>query len=150
LELRLLYARGCSLVGLSVFPAAAVLVVLASPVLRFFTGSLNVPESARIILIVLSVGTAVGACNQLPYALQQAHGNQTFALRVNLLYLVLYSPLLCFLSMVYGGVGASVAVLILNLANFIFFPVYSARHYLDGGLARFYLNTFLFPITLAF
>src|SRR5205814_6224800 len=64
LELKLLYARGCSLVGMSVFPAAAVLVVLASPVLRFFTGSLNVPESARIILIVLSVGTAVGACNQ--------------------------------------------------------------------------------------
>jgi len=77
--------------------------------------SRSTADHAAPILAVLAIGFLFNAATALSYTVSTASGNTWLPIRVNVAAVVGYVPLLIFLTVRWGGVGAAVAWLALNL-----------------------------------
>jgi len=77
--------------------------------------SRSAADHAAPILSVLAVGFLFNAATALSYTASIASGNTWLPIRVNLIGVAGYVPLLVFLTIRLGGVGAAAAWLVLNL-----------------------------------
>ena len=149
LGLEHLYARACTYAGVITLPIALCFATMPTPILAIFTGSPDVASHAGWVLTLLASGAALSACSSMAYCVQQAHGNQLFAFKLNLACLLTYSPLLWFAISRWGALGAAAACLLLNTINFLIYPTYSALRYFPQGGFAVYGTGFVWPLTLA-
>jgi O-antigen/teichoic acid export membrane protein len=144
-----LYSRACSYAGLVTLPVALCFATMPTPILAIFTGSQHAAQDASWILMLLASGAALTAYSNMAYSVQQAHGNQLFALKVNAAYLFTYSPLLWFAISRWGALGAAGAYFLLHTVNFIIHPTYSALRYFPKGGFAVYWTGFVWPLAFA-
>src|SRR5438552_873059 len=137
-ELTRLYHRGCQLMSVLIAPPAVVLTLFSYELLLVWTQDRSIAENSHLMLSLLVAGSALNAIASLPYSLQLAHGWTQLALAVNTAAVLLLAPLIYFMSMRYGGVGAALVWVIFN-ALFAFVVVYLMhRRLLKGELWRWY------------
>jgi len=137
-ELTRFYHRGCQLIAVVVLPLAAVLVLFSYELLLLWTQDRLIAENSYLVLSLLTAGAALNALAGLPYALQLASGWTQLSLIFNTVSTLLLAPLIYFMSVKYGGVGAAIVWVISN-ALYVLVGLYLMhRRLLRGELLRWY------------
>jgi len=137
-DLARLYHRGCQLISVVVLPLAVVLMLFPYELLLLWTRDRSIAENAHLVLSLLTAGAVLNALASLPYSLQIASGWTQLSLIVNTVSVVLLAPLIYFMSVKYGGVGAAIVWVIFN-AFYVLVGLYLMhRRLLRGELLRWY------------
>jgi len=137
-ELTRLYHRSCQLMSVLIFPLAVVSTLFSYDLLLVWTQNRSIAENSHLILSLLTVGTALNGVASLPYALQLAYGWTRLSLVVNTAATLLLAPLIYFMSIRYGGVGAGIVWVILNSLYILVVLYLMHRRLLQGELGRWY------------
>ncbi len=135
-ELARLYHRACQLMSVLIIPLAAVLTLFSYDLLLVWTRDRSIAENSHVVLSLLTAGTALNALASLPHVLQLAHGWTRLALVANTAATLLLAPLIYFMSLNYGGVGAAMVWVIFNALYIGVVLTLMHRRLLHGELWR--------------
>jgi O-antigen/teichoic acid export membrane protein len=114
------------------------LTLFSYDLLLTWTQDRSIAENGHLMLSLLTVGTALNGIASLPYALQLAYGWTRLSLVVNTAATLLLAPLIYFMSIRYGGVGAAIVWVILNSLYILVVLYLMHRRLLQGELGRWY------------
>lgn len=144
-HLRQLYHKGCQLLTVLVMPIALGLCFFAEPVLHIWTQNAAIAQNTAPLLSLLSIGSALNALLNVPYALQLAHGWLKLVLITTSISVLLVVPALIWMIAHYGALGAASIWVLLNGGNVLFsLPIVHAK-FLRGEFRRWLLADFVRP-----
>jgi O-antigen/teichoic acid export membrane protein len=112
--LKELYHHSCQFLSALIFSIAAVVAFFSRQIVLLWTGDPAIVEQTYLILGILVIGTALHGSMYLPYALQFAYGWTKLAFSVNVVAVVLFTPVIIQLAFWYGGSGAALGWVLLN------------------------------------
>jgi O-antigen/teichoic acid export membrane protein len=144
-----LYHRTSALVAVATIPAGMTLVLFGGDFIRSWTGSALAAERAGVAASFLLGGQLLQAIEVVPSYVALAHGHVTLNLQVNIASVLLIIPLLLFLIMKYGIVGAGSSWLIMSLCTVPPFIYLLHRRFLPGELQEWVLRDMLRPLLAA-
>ncbi|MBI3044308.1 MAG: oligosaccharide flippase family protein [Betaproteobacteria bacterium] len=148
-ELARLYHRGCQLMAVVLVPVAAVFAFFSTDFLVLWTRDLAIAANTGTMLGVLVTGTAMNGLVNLPFTLQLADGWTRLVFLTHSVAVILLVPLIYFLSLHYGGVGAAWAWLVLNCGYVMFSPRIMHRRLLIGHLRQWIMMDLAAPLAAA-
>jgi O-antigen/teichoic acid export membrane protein len=127
-------------------PAALVIAVFGEPLLFAWTGNIQLANKTAHILTVLAIGTLFNGFMHVPYMAQLAHGWTSFAVRMNIVAVILIVPAVWLMVPRYGAIGAAAAWLALN-AGYLFIGIHFMHHrFFPHEKARWYRNSIVIPL----
>jgi O-antigen/teichoic acid export membrane protein len=141
-----LYHRTCALVAATAIPVGMTLALFACDFIRAWTGSAAAAQQAAVPASLLLGGQMLQAIQAVPCYLALAYGYVRLNLYVNIVSLLLLVPLLFFLVMRFGIVGAGLSWLIVMLGTTAPFMVLLHRRFLPGELRNWLLGDLLRPL----
>ncbi|HEX8355579.1 MAG TPA: oligosaccharide flippase family protein [Pyrinomonadaceae bacterium] len=144
-ELAEVYHRGSQLMAVLLAPIAVVAALFPREVLYAWTGDAAVVENASLVLSLLVAGMLLHGVVQAPYFLQIAHGWWGLILSTNLLLLLAVVPLNILMARAYGGPGAALVWVLLNVCYFLTFPM-AHRWFLKGEQGRWLFEDVFLPL----
>ena len=144
-----LYHRTCELVAVAIIPAGLTLALFAGDFIFAWTGSTAASEQAGLVASLLLLGQLMQAITLVPYYLALAHGNIKLVLQINTASVVLITPLLIFLIMKYGVVGAGISWLVMNIFTLPPYMYLLHRRFLPGELGQWCLRSLGRPLIMA-
>jgi O-antigen/teichoic acid export membrane protein len=112
---RAVYHDAAQLVSVLVIPAAVVLSLFAPEALALWLHNPVAAMKAAPILSVLVIGTAMYSIYHIPYALQLAFGWTSLPLYTNIAAVVVLAPAMILAARLYGGIGAAVVWVLVNV-----------------------------------
>jgi O-antigen/teichoic acid export membrane protein len=125
-----LYRNATQLVTVITLPIVLVLAFFPTQVLTSWTGKAEVAAHAATILTLYAVGNGILALSAFPYFLQVAHGELRLHLIGNVLFVLLFVPLLLLAVTRFGMVGAGYAWITANLLPFVaWLPIVHHRYF---------------------
>lgn len=127
-----LYRNATQLVMVITLPIVLVLAFFPTQVLTAWTGKAEVAASAAPILTLYAVGNGILALAAFPYFLQVAHGELRLHMIGNVLFVLLFVPLLLLAVTRFGVVGAGYAWIVANLLPFVAWLPIVHRRYFKG------------------
>ncbi len=148
-DLARLYHRACQLMSVLIMPLAALLTLFSYELLLVWTQDRSIAENGHLVLSLLTVGTALNAVASLPHVLQLAYGWTRLALVGNTAAALLLAPLIYFMSIKYGGVGAAIVWVILNTLYIGVVVTFMHQRLLRGELWRWYRHDVGQPLVAA-
>jgi len=143
------YHRACSLVTVAVLPGAITLAVYAGNFIYAWTGYAVVIQQIGIVATLLIGGQMMQMVTLVPYYLALANGNVRLNLQIGIISVVLITPLLIYLIMKYGIVGAGVSWLVMNLFTLPPYMYFLHRRFLPGEFMQWCLRDVGLPIIFA-
>jgi O-antigen/teichoic acid export membrane protein len=126
------YRLATRLLGAIVFPLAMLLSVFPEDLIRAWTGDPGLAESARLLLPILAIGTALHGIMYVSYALQLAYGTTRLQLTISAVLLAVSTPSTVFLVLHYGALGGALAWLSLHTLYMVLGTWMTHRHLLKG------------------
>jgi O-antigen/teichoic acid export membrane protein len=135
-----LYHRTCELVAVAIIPAGLTIALFAGDFILAWTGSAITAQRAGLVASLLLVGQLMQAITVVPYYLALAHGDIRLNLQIGISSVVLITPLLIYLIMKYGVVGAGVSWLVMNLCTLPPYMYFLHRRFVPGELRRWCLR----------
>jgi len=127
-EITRLYHKSAQLVSVLALPAALVSALFSKEILLLWTQRPAIVANTHLLVSILVIGTALNALMNIPYALQLASGWTRLAFFVNLVSVLLVTPLIFVLTKWYGAVGAASVWVIQNAGYmFISLPIMHRR-----------------------
>jgi O-antigen/teichoic acid export membrane protein len=149
-EVAHLFHRGAQLAALAIFPAAGLLLFFAKEVLFLWTGDATVAAHAGGLVSLLALGVAVhwsvmGALDQP----QMAYGWLKPTFYGRLLSLLLLGPLMVWMTMHHGAVGAALTWLVIYGAYVLVVPHFVFKRLLVTEKWSWYLRDFGLPLGIA-
>ncbi|HZH32570.1 MAG TPA: oligosaccharide flippase family protein [Pyrinomonadaceae bacterium] len=148
-ELAEVYHRGSQLMAVLLAPIAVVAALFPREVLFAWTGDAAAVENASLVLSLLVAGMLLHGVVQAPYFLQIAHGWWRLILSTNLLLLIAVVPLNILMARAYGGPGAALVWVFLNVCYLLTFPL-AHRRFLRGEQGRWLFEDVFLPLAGAF
>lgn len=148
-ELKKLYHQGCQLMSVIILPPALVATLFSPEILWLWTGNSTLVENTYRVASLLIIGTALNGLMNLPYGLQLAHGWTILAFYTNLISIVVLVPLLFYLTIHYGLVGAATGWIILNSSYVLINIQIMHRRLLKGEQWHWYLIDVGVPLLAA-
>lgn len=139
------YHRGSQLMSVLLAPVAAVAALFPREVLWAWTGDPAAAEYGRLVLTLLVSGMLLHGLAQAPYFLQVAHGWWRVILRTNLLLLLCVVPLNVLTARAYGGPGAAMVFVLLNVCQLAALTL-AHRRFLRGEMGRWLFEDILPPL----
>lgn len=125
-----LYRNATQLVMVITLPIVLVLAFFPAQVLTAWTGKADVAANAAPILTLYAVGNGILALAAFPYFLQVAHGELRLHLIGNVLFVLLFVPLLLLAVTRFGVIGAGYAWIAANLLPFVaWLPIVHHRYF---------------------
>ena len=131
-----------------IVPAAAVLVLFAYELLAAWTSDSRMAGQIAPVMQLLVIGTALNTFMTVPYALQLAHGRTDIAIRLHVVLVILFLPLLLIGSWLSGAIGAAAAWFILNLVYVMSGVPLTHQHLLRGEVKSWVINDVSGPALL--
>lgn len=131
-----LYHRTCELVAVAIIPAGLTIAFFASDCIFVWTGSIVVAQQAGLAAALLLSGQLMQAISIMPYYLALAHGDIRLNLQIGIASVVLITPLLIYLIMKFGIVGAGFSWLLMNIFTLPPYMYFLHRRFLPGGLRQ--------------
>lgn len=131
-----LYHRTCELVAVAIIPAGLTIVFFSSDCIFVWTGSAITAQRAGFVAAILLLGQLLQAITIVPYYLALAHGDVRLNLQIGIFSVVLITPLLIFLVMSHGIVGAGFSWLLMNICTLPPYMYFLHRRFLPGELLR--------------
>jgi O-antigen/teichoic acid export membrane protein len=144
-----LYHKGCQLMALLVLPIGIFAALFSKELLLLWFGSGPTATQTYLLAGLLIVGATLNALMALPYALQLASGWTSLVLRINLVSVAFFVPLLIWLVDRYGAVGAALAWIGLNASYFLCVVPMMHRRLLTESMGRWYLIDVGLPAALS-
>ncbi len=112
-----LYHQTCEVVAIATIPAGLTLAAFAGDALLAWTGSAVAAERGGLVATLLIVGQLMQVLTIVPYYVVLAHGQIRLLLQVVVSSVVLITPLLVYLVLNYGVVGAGISWLVMNICT---------------------------------
>ena len=133
-----LYHQACQCIAVLVLPAGKILVFFGREVLGVWTlNSAIATEAAPVVALLVAV-RMIGALNTIPYAVQFAHGWFSLVLGSNVAAIILLLPVLCYLAIHFGAIGAATGYLVIALP-FLGWMVWRLhRRFMQGEAAHWW------------
>lgn len=147
-EFQRLYRLGVQTICLLVVPIAAILSIFSSQILVLWTQQMPVGENSGPILSLLVIGTAISGLMHVPFAVQIAQGWTRLALGMLAVKLVIFIPLLFVLATSYGGRGAALAWITVNVIDLAVTAPLTERRLIGPGKAL-WLPRLLFTVSVS-
>lgn len=147
--LKRFYHRSCGLVSVAVLPGALTLAAYAGNFIYAWTGSIVASQNAGTVAALLIGGQIMQAITLVPYYLALANGNVRLNLQIGISSVVIITPLLIYLIMKYGVVGAGVSWLIMNICTLPPYMYFLHRRFLPGELKQWCLRDVGLPMIAA-
>ncbi|MCL0034117.1 oligosaccharide flippase family protein [Thermodesulfovibrionales bacterium] len=144
--LKELYHKSCQFMSVMILPAAIVVSFFSSEILLLWTGNPVTVANTHSIISLLIIGTALNGLMNLPYGLQLAHAWTKLALYTNIIASIVLVPMIYFLAIHYGVVGAAAAWVILNTGYVLICIQIMHSRLLKGEQWRWYLNDVGIPL----
>lgn len=133
-----LYHRSCQLMSVIVLPIAVVLALYSEEFLVLWTIDVMIAANTSTLLALLVTGTAINSLINLPLTLQLAHGWTRLVFIINTVAVIVLAPMIYFMSLRYGGVGAAWVWIVLNCGYVIFMLQIMHRKLLPGHLRQWF------------
>lgn len=144
-----IYHQGAQLVSVMIVPAALMLVFFGENILLLWTGNQVLTHNVAPLLALLILGTMLNGLMHIPYMLTLAYGWPGFAVRQNIVAVILLVPAILWVTPRYGAIGAAWVWVILN-AGYVFLGMhYLHRHLLQTEKWRWYLYDVISPTVVA-
>jgi O-antigen/teichoic acid export membrane protein len=131
-----LYHQACQFMAVLVFPTGLIMAFFSRDVLGWWTFSATVAAEAAPVVAVLVAVRMIGGLNTMPYALQFAHGWISLVLGSNTAAIVVLLPVLCYLALQWGAMGAALGYLLIGLPFLGWIVWRMHRRMLPGELSR--------------
>jgi O-antigen/teichoic acid export membrane protein len=138
-----LYHSSAQYISALVFPLATVICLFSEPILRLWIQDAEIARNAAPIASILVWGTALNGLMNVPYALQLATGRTSLALRLVVLKLILFAPVIVFLTLQFGAIGAAAAWLALNAIYVLVGIPLTHAHLLKGHAGEWIMKDML-------
>jgi O-antigen/teichoic acid export membrane protein len=132
------YHFSAQLVAVLVLPLGAVLAVFPGEVLALWTGNADLARHGAAVLALRVVGTVLNTMMHVPHVLQLAFGWSSLGAWANAIALLVVAPATVLLSLRYGGTGAAVVWIGLNLGSMLFAMRRMHARVLPGELGEWY------------
>lgn len=147
--LKHLYHQGCQFMSVLILPIASVVALFSHEILLLWTQNPTTAEKSHRLLTILICGTAINGLMNLPYALQLASGWTKLSFFKTLIAVILLVPLIIYMTMHYGAIGAASVWVVLNMSMFIFEIPIMHRRLLFEEKWRWYWQDVGLPIAIA-
>lgn len=144
--LKALYHKACQFMSVMILPAATVVCLFSPEILLLWTGNPSIVSNTHKIVSILIIGTALNGLMNLPYGLQLAHAWTKLTLYTNIIASVVLVPMIYFLAVHYGIVGAASAWVILNTGYVLICIQIMHSRLLKGEQWRWYFNDVGVPL----
>lgn len=126
----LIYRNSTQFVAMVAIPACLILAVFSEEILWAWTGDLQASRNASLAFCFYALGNGFLAMSAFPYYLQFAKGDLKMHMIGNIIFLIIFVPLLIYLTLMLSTVGAGIAWLISNVFYFFgWVPVVHRRFY---------------------
>jgi O-antigen/teichoic acid export membrane protein len=135
-----LYHQSNQLLVVVVAAIASVMALFAEDLLQLWTNDPIIASKSGLILSILVTGTALNGLMNLPYALQLANGWTRLTLLQNMFSVPLVLPAIWWLGRHYGGPGAAVVWVALNLSYVMIAIPLMHRRLLKNEMRTWYLK----------
>lgn len=137
--------------------AVAIMVATATMLLAFFPGGIifawsgnqELVSEAAPLLAILVVGSYFNCLSYLPFQLQTAFGQTQQLLKIYILSVIIFCPLLYTCAFFYGVYGAAWSWLIINLINLILVAAFTHKVLLITQRWSWYIADVLVPSATA-
>lgn len=139
------YHRSSQLISVVIIPAAFLLVFFGEEILRLWTGNDALAHQAAPLLALLALGTMFNALMNIPYYLTLAYGWASFAVRVNIVAVLVLVPAILWATPRYGAVGAAWVWVMLNASYLIIAVHFIHRRLLPTEKWRWYWKDVTLP-----
>lgn len=138
-----LYRASTQLMAVVTVPIVLILSFFPMHVLMMWTGDMQISTDAAPVLALYAVGNGILALAGFTYLLQVARGNLSLHVIGNLIFVLLFLPLLYFAVLRFGMVGAGYAWISANLLPFLFWLPVVHKRFLKGTHARWLFEDIL-------
>lgn len=140
------YHDSCQLMAAIIIPPALILSAFAKPILLLWTNNQELTDSVAPILSLLVIGTLLNGLMNVPYMLQLAHGWTGFAVRMNLVAIIIIVPAVLLVVPRYGAIGASWVWVALNAGYVLIGVHFMYRRLLTEQKWRWYRQSVASPL----
>lgn len=132
-----------------VFPVALFIIVCARPILSLWLADPQLAASVNLVVVLLTLGTALHCIMYFPFALQIASGNTNVPIVLNIILAGMFIPALYILSNWRQALGAALAWLALHMVYFALGTFATSRYVLRGAGWSWVLKAVLPPLTVS-
>lgn len=146
--LKRLYHKSCQFMSVLVLPVAIVTALFSYEIILLWTQKPVIAEKSHLLVSILICGTAINGVMNLPYALQLAFGWTKLSFFKSTIAVILLVPLIIYMAMRYGAVGAASVWLVLNMGMFFFEIPIMHRRILRKEKWRWYLQDVCLPLAV--
>jgi len=144
--LKLLYHSSCQFMAVLILPLTIVLALFSYEFMLFWTQSTSIAEKSHYLVSILIFGTALNGLMHIPYALQLAFGWTRLSFVKNIIAVILFVPIIIFMTTHYGATGAASTWLLLNI-GYVFFEIpLMHRQLLHKEKWRWYCQDVFLPL----
>jgi O-antigen/teichoic acid export membrane protein len=147
-ELKRLYHESCQFMSVLILPVAIVIALFSNEILLLWTQNPTTTENTHLLVSILICGTAINGLMGMPYALQLAFGWTKLSFFKTLIAVILLVPLIIYMTMRYGAIGAASVWLVLNMGMFFFEIPIMHRRVLRKEKWRWYLQDVCLPFAV--
>ena len=146
--LKRLYHKSCQFMSVMILPVAIVTALFPYEIILLWTQNPVTAEKTHLLISILICGTAINGLMNLPYALQLASGWTKLSFFKSIIAVILLVPLIIYMTIRYGAVGAASVWVILNMGMFFFeIPIMHLR-LLRKEKWRWYLQDVCLPLVV--
>ena len=146
--LKRLYHKSCQFMSVAILPVAIVTALFSYEIILLWTRNPVTAEKTHLLVSILICGTAINGLMNLPYALQLAFGWTKLSFFKSIIAVILLVPLIIYMTMRYGAVGAASVWLVLNMGMFLFEIPIMHRRLLRKEKWRWYLQDVCLPLAV--
>lgn len=143
--LSLLYHQSCQVLALIVFPITALWAFFSSELMNIWQQDAVIATNTFGFVTLLVIGAAVSGVLLMPYALQIAFGQTRLQLVAVAAAFIASVPMTIFAAMRWGGVGAAVVGIVLNVGIVLFVVPLMHRRLLKGEASSWFVNDIALP-----
>lgn len=144
------FHKGAQLMSVFAGSAAIILILFSNTLLELWTRDDNLTRQTAPILVVLSFGNLVNSMLWIPYQAQLANGWSSLAVRINIISVLVITPVIMWASIRFGALGAAWAWVGLNVSHLIIGEHFMFRRILIGEKWSWYLKDILIPTGASF
>jgi hypothetical protein len=129
-----------------ILPVAVVVALFSYEIILLWTHNPITAERTHLLVSILISGTAINGVMGMPYALQLAFGWTKLSVFKNIIAVILIVPLIIYMTVFYGVVGAASVWVILHMGLFFFEIPIMHRRLLRKEKWRWYLQDVCLPL----
>lgn len=143
------YRTASRLLATLLFPSAMVLVLLAQPLIRLWTGNEGLANDVAPLASLLLIAYALHGVMHMPYALMLAHGETSSMFKIYIALIVVIVPLTAILSVLYGVIGGAWAQLFLFMFYLIMGTWVTHKRHFKGYASKWLSNDVGVPLGIS-